>query len=138
NDGALRNISGNNTYGGAITLGSATRINSDSGTLTLNSGIGGAGLNLIFGGAGNITVSSVIGTTTGGVTKDGAGTLFLNAANTFSGGVTLNAGTLEIAGGSGLGATPGSATTQLTFGGNSTLQFSTNVTSGSAINANRG
>ena len=140
NDGALRNISGNDTYGGAITLGSATRINSDSGTLTLSSGtaIGGGGLNLTFGGAGNITVSSAIGTAAGGVTKDGAGTLFLNATNTFTGGVILNAGTLEIAGGSGLGATPGSPITQLTFAGNSTLQFSTNVPSGSAINVNRG
>ena len=34
--GALRNISGNNSYAGLITLGSATRINSDSGTLTLD------------------------------------------------------------------------------------------------------
>ncbi|MBU3586214.1 hypothetical protein, partial [Polynucleobacter sp. AM-26B4] len=35
--GALRNISGNNTYGGAITLvTNAVRINSDSDTLTLN------------------------------------------------------------------------------------------------------
>ena len=35
-DGALRNISGTNTYGGLVTLGSATRINSDAGTLTLS------------------------------------------------------------------------------------------------------
>jgi autotransporter-associated beta strand protein len=39
--GALRNISGSNTYGGAITLAGATRINSDADLLTLSGGIGG-------------------------------------------------------------------------------------------------
>ena len=56
-----RNISGNNTYAGAVTLGSAARINSDSGTLTLSGNIGGA-YALTVGGAGNTTISSVIGT----------------------------------------------------------------------------
>jgi fibronectin-binding autotransporter adhesin len=67
----------------------------------------------------------------------GTGTLFLASGNTFTGGVTLNGGTLGISGGSSLGATPGSPTTQLTFAGNSTLQFEANVTSGSALNLNR-
>ncbi|MEP9378735.1 autotransporter-associated beta strand repeat-containing protein [Aquabacter sp. CN5-332] len=55
NLGALRNISGNNTYGGAITLGSTTRINSDAGELTLTGGVTGAFL--IVGGNGNTTIS---------------------------------------------------------------------------------
>ena len=96
NTGALRNISGNNTYGAAITLGSATRINSDAGTLTLNSttAISGATFGLTVGGAGNTTISSVIGTTTGTLTKDGTGTLTLSAANTYTGLTTVSAGTL--------------------------------------------
>ena len=35
-NGALRNISGNNTFGGTITLAGNTTIQSDAGTLTLN------------------------------------------------------------------------------------------------------
>jgi autotransporter-associated beta strand protein len=95
-DGALRNISGNNTWTGAVTLSSASRINSDAGTLTLSGNIGGAAQNLTFGGAGNTTISSVIGTTTGALTKDGAGTLTLSGNNTYTGGTNINAGTLAL------------------------------------------
>lgn len=96
--GGLRNISGNNTYGGLITLGAISRINSDSGTLTLDVASGNAitgTFALTFGGAGNIAVNDIIATTTGTVTKDGAGTLTLAAANTYSGTTTLSAGTLR-------------------------------------------
>jgi autotransporter-associated beta strand protein len=104
-DGALRNISGTNTYGGLVTLGSATRINSDAGTLILsNAGtITGATFGLTVGGAGNTTINSIIGTTTGSLTKEGSGTLTLSGANTFTGGLNLNAGSLvaTVAGGFG-------------------------------------
>lgn len=50
------------------------------------------------------------------LTKAGAGTLSLGGANTFSGGVTLDAGTLTFANGT-LGAGP------IEFGGNATLQW---------------
>ncbi|MEI7864523.1 MAG: autotransporter-associated beta strand repeat-containing protein [Chthoniobacterales bacterium] len=103
--GALRNISGNNTYGGLITLGSASRINSDSGTLSLtNAGtITGATFGLTLGGAGNINLASIIGTTTGTLTKDGAGTLTLTAANTYTGATTVSEGTLRASNASALG-----------------------------------
>src|SRR5204863_9944359 len=84
-DGALRNISGANSYGGDITLGSASRINSDAGTLTLSGAIGGATQNLTVGGSGNTTLSGIIGTTTGSLTKDGSGTVILSGANTYTG-----------------------------------------------------
>ena len=93
NDGALRNVSGNNTYAGNITLGSAARINSDSGTLTLSGVVNPAG-GLTIGGSGNTTIT---GTTYGeSMTKDGSGTLaFANTlvvGNSSSGTFTLSAG----------------------------------------------
>jgi autotransporter-associated beta strand protein len=97
-DGALRNITGSNTWAGTVTLGSATRINSDAGALTISGAIGGAAQNLTIGGAGSTTISGVIGTTTGSLTKDGAGTLILSGGNTYSGGTNINAGTLQVDG----------------------------------------
>ncbi len=95
NYGALRNVSGNNSWAGPITLTAAARINSDSDTLTLNSGtaISGA-FGLTVGGAGNTTISSAIGAGAGTLTKDGAGTLTLSGANTFTVATTVNGGTL--------------------------------------------
>lgn len=100
NSGALRNISGSNNYNGNITLGAATRINSDSGTLTINPAAGNSiaatNQNLTLGGAGNIVVSRPIATGTGTLTKDGAGTVTLNGANTFTGATTVAGGTLQL------------------------------------------
>src|SRR5206468_722160 len=58
NDGALRNISGNNSWAGGITLGSATRINADAGTLILSGGINGLGVGLTVGAAGGTAIST--------------------------------------------------------------------------------
>jgi autotransporter-associated beta strand protein len=114
NDGALRNISGNNSWAGLITINSATRINSDAGTLTLDvvsgNAITGTNDNLQFGGAGNITVNDVIATGTGSLTKDGTGTLTLNAANTYTGATTVSAGVLNIQNATGLGTIAGGTT----------------------------
>ncbi len=96
NDGALRNISGANAMSGAITLGSAVRINSDAGTLTLSGNVGGAGQNLTVGGAGNMVIAGAIGTGTGSLTKDGTGTVTLTGTNTYTGGTTVTAGTLRL------------------------------------------
>ncbi|MFA5262762.1 MAG: autotransporter-associated beta strand repeat-containing protein [Opitutaceae bacterium] len=93
--GALRNISGNNTWTGAVILDSASRINSDSGTFTISGSISGSGQDLTVGGSGNTTISNVIGTGSGSLTKDGSGTLTLSASNTYTGGTTVNAGTLS-------------------------------------------
>jgi len=96
NDGALRNISGNNTWSGSVTLGSAARINSDAGTLTVSGGIGGSGQNLTVGGAGNTVLAGNIATTTGSVTKDGSGTVVLSGTNNYTGGTNINGGTLQL------------------------------------------
>ncbi|MFN0080128.1 MAG: beta strand repeat-containing protein [Prosthecobacter sp.] len=95
--GALRNISGDNSYGGAITLAGNTRINSDAGLLTLST-ITGTNRALTVGGAGNTTVQGIISTGTGALTKDGTGTLTLTAANTYTGSTTISAGTLSLSG----------------------------------------
>ncbi|MEI7775767.1 MAG: autotransporter-associated beta strand repeat-containing protein, partial [Verrucomicrobiota bacterium] len=94
-DGALRNISDTNSYSGAITLGSASRINSDSGLLTLSGAVTGA-YALSIGGEGNLAFSGVIATSSGSLTKDGGGTATLSASNTYSGSTTVNGGNLKL------------------------------------------
>ena len=136
NDGALRNISDNNTWTGAVTLGSATRINSDAGTLTISGNIGGNTQNLTVGGAGNTSITGIIGTTSGTLTKDGAGILTLTNANTYTGATTINAGTLAasvLANGSAnssIGASSNVASNLVISGG--TLQYT-----GGAVSSNR-
>lgn len=93
--GAFRNIAGNNSYAGPIILASASTINSDAGTLTLNGGITNGGFTATFGGASNITESGVI-SGTGALTKTGTGTMILGGANTYSGTTNVNAGTLQV------------------------------------------
>ena len=97
--GALHNISGTNSWAGAVTLASAARINSDAGTLTVSGDFGGSGQNLTVGGTGIITLSGAIGTGAGTLTKDGTGALTLSGstANTFTGGLSLNDGIVVLA-----------------------------------------
>ena len=116
NGGALEMISGTTTWTGPITLASAARINSDSGTLTLSGAIGG-GYGLSIGGAGNTSISSVLGNVAS-LTKDGAGTLILSNANSYGGGTTISQGTLQLGDGS---ANNGSVSGNITD--NATLAF---------------
>lgn len=92
--GAIRNVSGTNVISANIVLGTTNvRINSDAGTLTIPS-ITGNTFNAIFGGAGNITVSGAIGTTSGSLTKDGLGSLNLLGNNTYTGTTTILKGVI--------------------------------------------
>jgi autotransporter-associated beta strand protein len=92
--GALRNISGTNSFAGAVTIAGTTEIASDSGTLTMKGGVSGT-FNLNLDGAGNITFSTApIATGAGLVTKNGSGTLEFDFPNTYTGLTTVNAGTL--------------------------------------------
>jgi len=103
--GALRNISGTNSWAGAITdTTNAVRINSDANTLTLSGGIDNGGLALTVGGAGNTVVSTTALTGAGDLTKDGTGVLTLSVANTYGGDTTVKSGTLVVGSASALGS----------------------------------
>ena len=93
--------------GGTVTLG--------AGTLTMG---------------GNDTTTTYAGsiTGTGGLTKVGAGALTLSGTNTYSGGTTVNAGTLSVASEVNLGATSGG----LTLSGG-TLRYLAGFTSARAV-----
>jgi outer membrane autotransporter protein len=125
--GALRNISGDNSWAGVITLAGATRINSDADTLTLGEGGITGAQNLTVGGAGNTNISGVIVATTT-LTKDGAGTLILGGANTYIGNTNISAGTLSVTNAAALG--PG-ATTAVTCG--ATLEINNVAVTNEAI-----
>ncbi|BCU78224.1 autotransporter-associated beta strand repeat-containing protein [Luteolibacter sp. LG18] len=81
-NGALRNVSGTNIYGGAVTLTGSTQIQSDAGSLTL---------------------SSALSVSTGQtLTKTGAGTLVLNggaAANMLPTTIIVNQGLVQVGAG---------------------------------------
>lgn len=105
-DGALRNISGNNTYNGFVNLASDARINADSGsTLTIantngvNAGILNgtvAGKNLTVGGAGDTIINGGIGANISNLTKADAGTLTLAGTNGYVGATTVSSGVLKL------------------------------------------
>jgi fibronectin-binding autotransporter adhesin len=110
NDGALRSISGTNSYAGAITLATASRINSDANLLTLSGNVTSTNLGLTVGGTGNTTISGTLGLGSGSLTKGGTGTLTLTAANTYTGTTGITAGVVNIRNALALGGTAGSVT----------------------------
>jgi len=82
--GALENVSGNNSYSGAVTMTANTIFSSDSGDLTLNGAIGDSGSGYTF-------------------TMTGAGTITLAGADTFTGATTIDEGILDYANGTAFG-----------------------------------
>jgi autotransporter-associated beta strand protein len=86
-NGALRNISGNNTWGAAVALASATTIGSDAGTLVIPSLTGAFAFTKVGAGTVNITGATAVTSTT-----VEAGTLYLGAQTAASTTTTLGAG----------------------------------------------
>ena len=90
--------------------GNQTWINNSSNALTINGTITNNSTTvpviLTIDGSGNTALRGIISnnTATTSLTKNGTGALTLSAANTFTGGVTLNAGTLNINSATALGS----------------------------------
>ncbi|MEY4298940.1 MAG: polymorphic outer membrane protein, partial [Verrucomicrobiota bacterium] len=98
-------LSGANTYNGGTTV-SAGRLVGDSTSLQ------GAILNnaaVTFNQVTNGTYGGVL-SGTGSLAKQGSGTLLLSVSNSYSGGTTVDAGTIQINGANRLGATAGALT----------------------------
>ncbi|KLD64106.1 hypothetical protein Y882_08475 [Dyella japonica DSM 16301] len=111
-------LSGANTYTGGTTVASGTlsiasnaNLGNAAGALTFNGGtllttaglasartVNLAGSGTIDNGGNSDTFSSVIGGS-GALTSAGAGTLILSADNTYTGGTTISAGTLQLGSG---------------------------------------
>ena len=143
--GALRFISGTNSWAGLITLTAATTVNADAGTNTIDVASGNAitgTFNLTIGGAGNLSIADPIATSTGTLTKSGAGTLTLSGTNTFTGATTISGGTLSISADNNLGTAPASATAgQLTLNGgtlNTSASFTLSSNRGISLGASNG
>jgi autotransporter-associated beta strand protein len=100
-NGALENVSGNNTYTGPITMAAGAWIGSDAGNLVLSntSNITTTGNNsLTFTGAGNISVAGGLSINGGSVTKNGSGALTLSGSSNYTGTTTVNAGAVIVTG----------------------------------------
>ncbi|TDU71472.1 putative secreted protein with PEP-CTERM sorting signal [Prosthecobacter fusiformis] len=124
-NGALRNESGANTWGGTITLAANAEIQVDAtSSLVVDVASGSAitgEFNLSIDARGNLTIADAIATGTGTLTKNGAGILTLSGAgaNTYTGLTTVNVGTLILSKTEGVNAVAGA----LTLTGNSVLQL---------------
>lgn len=102
-------LTGNNTYSGVTTIAGGTlQVGAAGGTGALGTGnvINDGVLN--FNRTGTLTVSGIV-SGTGSVINDGTGTVILAADNTYSGGTTINAGTLQVGNGGGTGKLNGSS-----------------------------
>lgn len=97
-NGALRNVSGTNSFAGVVALSADSTIKSESGTLSLSgaSSLTLAGTVLTLDGAGDINVAGTVTGTTGSITKNGTGTVTLSGSGTYTGTTAVNAGTLVI------------------------------------------
>jgi len=115
--GAVRNLSGDNSHSGQLTLTDDSRINSDAGSLTLSGPIDAtlAGRVLMLGGAGSGVVVGAVRAGVGEVVKDGAGIWTLSGDNLYAGSTTISGGILQALGSGSLG--DGSSTNVLIFNG---------------------
>ncbi|HVU23275.1 MAG TPA: autotransporter-associated beta strand repeat-containing protein [Opitutus sp.] len=149
-------LTGTNTYAGGTTItGGSVQIDSDArlgtGTLALDGGgirfgaafsdlraftIGNGGASFDTNGF-NLTFANALGSTgNGGITKLGAGTLTLTAANTYAGATTIAAGTLALGGAGTLGSTTAALNVTggtLDLGGKSVTTGAVTLSGGGAI-----
>ncbi len=96
---ATLNLNGNNNLTNAVTLNGALVVNGNSFSANLNGPVTLAGTSIIdLGTTGNMSIGGSM-SGTGGLTKmgTGAGPLVLRGSNTFTGAVSVQAGTLSVA-----------------------------------------
>ena len=121
------NISGTGISSGGALINSSSSASTLTGAMTLGAS------SSVSNGSGGLTITGVISDGSSGysLTKIGTGTLTLQGANTFSGGLTVNGGTVSFAsdgtsGGQQLGAYPGSlSAANMTLNGGGLLDTTT-------------
>jgi len=96
------------SFANTVTLGSSTSIVGDAGSISLGSTatITGSGFALTLGGAVGGSITGGIATGAGTLTKQGSGSWLLKGAGTYSGGTTINAGTIQVGNATALGTGP--------------------------------
>ena len=88
----------------ALTVGTRISQTGLDASILANLGLDADGLDIsVTPGTGTLTVSGAIGGTSAGLTKTGAGTLYLSGANTFAAPVIVSAGTLRVEANAALG-----------------------------------
>ncbi len=108
--GNVGNVTVAQGSGTTLTQGGAATINlNNTGTLTFGLALAEGGFGTTFSGAGSGTFSGVI-SGAGGLTQSGSGILTLSNINTYTGGTTVNSGTLKLNSGGGAGAVRGVVT----------------------------
>jgi autotransporter-associated beta strand protein len=153
-------LTGANTYTGGTTVSAGTLQTgtggslASTGALAVNGGtfdlngqtqtvgaLSGTGGSIALG-AGSLTANSATSTIlasaisgSGSFTKDGSGTLTLSGANTYTGGTTISAGTLQIGSGGTSGAITGNVTDNgtLVFNRSDSVSFAAVISGGGAV-----
>jgi autotransporter-associated beta strand protein len=129
--GALVNLGGSNSFAGPITALSPLTISLEGGALTLGA-LTGTDFGLTAVGPGDLTVGGDLLLGTGAITKNNTGLLVLSGNNVFTGGLALNAGTVE-AGSAGALGSEGTITLAggtLRHGAANTVDYSARFSSG--------
>jgi autotransporter-associated beta strand protein len=117
-------LTGTNTYSGVTTLAAGMlQVGAGGASGAIGSGSVVNDGSIDFNRTGTLTVSGTI-SGTGSVTNDGTGTVILANNNTYSGGTTINAGTLQV----GNGGATGSLNANAPITNNSLLIFNTTGT----------
>jgi autotransporter-associated beta strand protein len=104
-------VTNNNSYSGGTTISAGTLVVGNGGnTGTLDGGPVTDNASLVFNRSDSVTVSYII-SGTGRLTQAGIGTLILTGTNTYSGGTTISAGTLQVGNGGTTGTLDGGPVT---------------------------